>query len=141
MAARREKGLCYNYDEKWNISHKCKAHFFLLVTNEDDELPLCDQTPEDPPADDHIPDSTEAQISFKALSVFPAPETFRIMGTISKQQLTILMDSGSTHNFVQERVAKFLGLPTLPSKSLEGMVGNGSVLDCHHFCPKVTILI
>jgi len=44
MLARREKGLCYNYDEKFHPNHKCKAHFFLLVAEEpeDDNNPPSD---------------------------------------------------------------------------------------------------
>lgn len=32
-------------------------------------------------------------------------------GLFSKQQVTILVDGGSTHNFIQDRVTKFMNLP------------------------------
>jgi len=28
---RREKGLCFNCDEKFSPNHNCKARFFLLI--------------------------------------------------------------------------------------------------------------
>lgn len=35
-----EKGLCYNYDENFGPKHHCRAHFFLLITkNEDAHAP------------------------------------------------------------------------------------------------------
>ena len=40
----------------------------------------------------------------------PATDTFRLYGMINNTRITILVDSESTHNFVQPRVAKFLNL-------------------------------
>lgn len=37
MLTRREKGLCYNCDEKFSQGHKCKGRFFLLVAIDDDD--------------------------------------------------------------------------------------------------------
>lgn len=37
MAARREKGLCYNCDEKWSNTHKCKGRLFLFVAETDED--------------------------------------------------------------------------------------------------------
>ena len=52
MASCREKGLCYNCDEKWNASHKCPSRIFLLITEPED-------TPIDPhPNPDHFPQKT-----------------------------------------------------------------------------------
>lgn len=116
IVARREKGLCYNCDDKWGPTHKCKDRFFLLIAEED----TGDSSTIDTPIPDldttSLPGSpivhSEAQISFSALSSHPAPKALRIMGHISKQPVTILVDRGSTHYFVQDRVAKFLGLST-----------------------------
>ncbi|GAV89746.1 hypothetical protein CFOL_v3_33159 [Cephalotus follicularis] len=40
LKARRDKGLCYNCDEKFHPGHKCKAKVFLLLTEsgEDSEV-------------------------------------------------------------------------------------------------------
>lgn len=125
VAARREKGLCYNCDEKWSSTHKCKGRFFLLVANEEDESAPTFKSPlEDVPHP-----SPDAQISLNALSGLPAPETFRIIGSIGHSQVAILIDGGSTHNFVQARLAKFLDLPTHPTSALKVMIGDGNVLD------------
>jgi len=34
MAFRREKGLCYNCDEKWNAGHRCKGKVILFIADE-----------------------------------------------------------------------------------------------------------
>ena len=71
----------------------------------------------------------------------PAPETFRVYGTVRCHQLTILVDGGSTHNFVQLRVAKFLGLRSTPVTPLPVMVGDGGVIHCDRRYPQVSITI
>ena len=71
----------------------------------------------------------------------PAPETFRIYSTIRGHRLTILVDGGSTHNFVQLRLAKFLDLPATPIPPLPVMVGDSGVLQCTHRYPQVQLQI
>jgi len=51
----------------------------------------------------------------------------------------ILIDGGSTHNLVQERLVKHLGLLSQPTQPLRVMVGNGNEVDCHRICPGITI--
>lgn len=71
----------------------------------------------------------------------PSTDTFRLYGLINHARMTILVDSGSTHNFVQPRVAKFLNLPVQDTLPLHVMVGNGSILDCQQIFPDATVLI
>lgn len=71
----------------------------------------------------------------------PATDTFRLYGVINHARVTILVDSSSMHNFIQPRVAKFLGLSMEETMPLQVMVGNGSVLECRQLCPATTLLI
>ena len=36
MAYRQKKGLCYNCDEKWSSSHRCKGRVLFLVADSDE---------------------------------------------------------------------------------------------------------
>lgn len=51
-------------------------------------------------------------ISLNALSGLSTPATFCVHGFIHQTWLTVLIDNGSTHSFVQPQIAKFLSLPT-----------------------------
>lgn len=94
---------------------------------------------------DHVPNPQEViaptptQISLHTLSDHLAPKTLYLLGQIAYQQVIILIDGGSTHNFTQERLFEALGLRTQPTYSLRFMVGNGNELDCLHFCGNVSI--
>ena len=71
----------------------------------------------------------------------PAPETIRLYGTISHHQVIILVDGGSTHNFIQSHLASFLHLTQVPTAAMRVMIGNGSTIDCDTKCPEVPILV
>ena len=85
------------------------------ATNEVSEL-----TPEDP----------YPHISLHALSGLPSSETFCLYGELNHAHLTILIDSGSMHNFLQPRIAQFLHLPVKSTQPLRVLVRNGSILNC-----------
>ncbi|PNX98954.1 retrotransposon-related protein, partial [Trifolium pratense] len=146
MATRREKGLCYNCDETFTPLHKCRGRFFLLVADDDcdpddipDPPPDIDPTP--PPPTLPTTEPSEAQISFHAMSGSADPATIRISGFLANHPVTVLIDGGSTHNFIQTRLAKFLDLPSNPTPNLKVMVGNGSILSCPSFCSSVPLTL
>ena len=141
IASRREKGLCFTCDEKYHRGHRCASRVFLFVAEEDDPplylIEPLDLIP-DPP-DTHDPSPT--QISLNSLEGHIAPETLHLVGTIDNHQVVLLIDGGSTHNFIQEQLVKQLGLPCQHTAPLKVMVGNGQHLDCYCLCTDVPIEI
>ncbi|MCI51164.1 transposon Ty3-I gag-pol polyprotein, partial [Trifolium medium] len=59
MAERREKGLCFNCDQKWSRQHNCCGRLFLFVADTDgvcpSELDLESLIAEDTPSDSDTP--------------------------------------------------------------------------------------
>ncbi|KAH1260796.1 hypothetical protein GmHk_02G003827 [Glycine max] len=75
MAFRREKGLCYNCDEKWNSQHRCKSRILLLIADTqthdpDPSLDYSEDPPPNPPKPDPNPPLTTSfpHISLNAIS-------------------------------------------------------------------------
>ncbi|XP_028186557.1 uncharacterized protein LOC114373245 [Glycine soja] len=138
MATRRDQGLCYHCDDKWSQGHRCKPRLHLLIADEDLEpssgFPLLDSLTYTTPEPGLTP-----QISLNAMEGTPAPQTFRLLGSLCHHQAVILVDGGSTHNFIQSRVAKFLTLPTTPTATLK--VGNDHTLDCDTISFQVPLSI
>ncbi|KAJ1441922.1 Aspartic peptidase domain superfamily [Sesbania bispinosa] len=119
----------------------------LLVAEEEDDEPsvpqdvqLLDQNPIE---GDSIPniEANLAQLSLNALSREGAAETIRVVGQVGDYQVQVLVDGGSTHNFVQDRVAKFLGLSRSPMPLMKVIVGSGAKLTCSQVCDVVDIII
>lgn len=53
------------------------------------------------------------------------------------KEVCILLDGGSTLNFSQARMAKYLGIPILSATSFQVHVGNGYELSCSALCHQV----
>ncbi|KAL5165121.1 hypothetical protein HKD37_18G050308 [Glycine soja] len=136
-----EHGLCFNCDRKFHRDHKCTSKVFLLIADEDEGLQ------EDNLELGLLPDLPNTQISHLAqiilhtLSGHLAPETLRLLGHIADQQVVILVDEGSTHNFVQEHLVHSLGLPTRATPPVRVMVVNGHQLHCHLLCEAFLICV
>ena len=110
MAARLACGLYFNCDEQFTPGHRFKTKQFLcLLASEPDKeaasaaeiLPPATTTNPDavPLAGDVVVDETPA-ISFHAFAGHSVPSTLRLEGRVNGQPMLILVDSGSTHNFV-----------------------------------------
>jgi hypothetical protein len=112
MAECQLKGLCYNCDEKYFPSHKCKEqNLFMAISEdiqeEDVDTPLVPESLEifdtNPPSD---PPEVEPIISLNVLTGFSAPQTLKLISYIKHRKVIILVDSGSTHNFIHRRIAQ-----------------------------------
>lgn len=72
--------------------------------DEDEESLETSLTTLNPVPIEPIEDSSPTQISLHALLGHIAPETLRVVGLISNQGVCILIDRGSTHNFIQHHL-------------------------------------
>jgi hypothetical protein len=111
MAKCQLKGLCYNCDEKYFSGHKCKEQKCFMaisedISEEDEETPSVSESPEStditPPLD---PLEVEPTISLNALTGFSIPQTLKLISHIKHRKVIILVDSGSTHNFIHRHIA------------------------------------
>ena len=72
------------------------------------------------------PKVVDAEITLYALLGSPSPGTMRIKGKINGHWLIILIDIGSTHNFVDAAMVFVLQLPLDSSITFEVKVANGA---------------
>ncbi|KAL5844111.1 hypothetical protein ACOSQ4_010069 [Xanthoceras sorbifolium] len=141
MLGRREKGLCYNCDEKFFVGHKCKGRLFLFLVDDDSSHEFDDPVDVQPSQEMVDPVTEIPEISLHAIAGQPCPRTLRLHGQISGLRVQTLVDGGSTHNFIQERVAKFLKLPISASPHFNVLIGNGQSMVCDGYCPQVLITL
>ena len=114
MQLRREKGLCFTCDEKFTPSHRCpnKQYLWLQLEEEHDVTDQPNSSVED--AVDEIPPVCEPHLSFNALKGSAGIGTMRFQGILNGLPIQILLDSGSSDNFLQPRIANYLNLPIEP---------------------------
>ena len=75
-------------------------------------------------------------ISLNALSGVNSFQTMRVKGMVGKQVLHILIDTGSTHNFLDTKAAKRVGCQMIGTSPLQVSVANGQKLLSTHECPQ-----
>nr|GLL29689.1 hypothetical protein KK1_029709 [Ipomoea trifida] len=79
----------------------------------------------------------EPEISLHALEGITGPRTFRLHASINRQPFTTLIDTGSSHNYLQPRLANFLHLPIDRTTQFPVVVGNGEKIHSEGTCPHV----
>jgi hypothetical protein len=80
-------------------------------------------------------------ITLYALARTPTPRTMRVIGKVGSLEVVILIDTGSTHSFVDPNVAKRAKLAADQKGQLTVMVADGATLSCHGRCSAVSIFL
>ncbi|KAI8559421.1 hypothetical protein RHMOL_Rhmol04G0172600 [Rhododendron molle] len=119
---KRAKGLCFGCDEKYYKGHVCKKKQLFKIAAEDEEDEFLEAQQELVQDDIH----EEFQISVHALSGVQSYRTMRVKGFINEVDVSILIDSGSTHNFLDPGVAKKTSVRVLPTNPLTVVVADGT---------------
>ncbi|VFQ61088.1 unnamed protein product [Cuscuta campestris] len=128
---RDSKGLCYNCDEKWTKGHSC-GRFLLLIEDDDD-------TPEQPAVDDTV--LTADVSSLNSMAGVSTPRSLRLSGMLADAVVEVLIDGGSTHNFIHPVVVEKLQLPVHDVPAFRVYVGNGASLLCNTQCRDLLLLL
>jgi len=146
---RRNRGLCFNCDDKYHPDHFCtKKQFLLLLADEPPASETSDPTPDSPESctiedfsesPEPIPEAAHFQLSTAALKGPSSTRTLRVNGRIQEILVTILIDTDSSHNILQLRVAEFLHLPIEAIPSFVVTVGNGQTIQCSGYCSDIPV--
>ncbi|KAD4584729.1 hypothetical protein E3N88_22330 [Mikania micrantha] len=133
----------------YHPDHRCNPPQFHLIVDNDEpynQPPLIDLNDEPLSQVEQPPHSQQDHIPNQFLSLSPAPllgvaspKVLRVTGFIAGHSVSILIDSGSTHNIIQPRVASFLNLQVSPIQPFSVMIGNGEFIHCTGYCPEVTL--
>jgi hypothetical protein len=133
IAQRRKDNKCFHCDEFFTNGHKqqCKQVFVIEVLDVNEEEA------------DHGPTTNEPTISISALTdIHPRKgRTMQVLVTIYDTVLRALLDSGSTHNFVDSEVAARVGIAFSGRAGLSVAMANGDRVASTGSCTNLKILI
>ncbi|XP_026450099.1 uncharacterized protein LOC113350204 [Papaver somniferum] len=125
MQARRAKDLCYNCDEPYKQGYWCKRQQLFMLSVEASDM-------ESAPVEEEVfeeavdtPVESDIEISLHALTGTISSDTIRIPGIIKKQKIYILIDTGSTHSFIDFALATKLHCDIHSTAHLLVTVANG----------------
>lgn len=133
MQDRRTHGLCFNCDERFVPRHRCKKLFVIEGVYIEEEI-----KGEEPDDTDEW-GGEEPIISLQALTGTPNQQTMHVRGYLGTIRVMVLMDSGSTHNFLNPQVAEKLGLKPTYIRRMQVTIANGEKINCTGMCAGVSL--
>lgn len=71
----------------------------------------------------------------------PTATEIGLSGWVGGRLLTILVDCGSTHDFIQDMVVKKLGITMEPLPAFRVFIASGEFLVCKEVCRQVTLTL
>jgi hypothetical protein len=129
MAERRKLGLYYNCDEQYVRGHRCPRLFYLEVADFEEDTAI-----------EEVAEEPEPVISLHALTGIRSEDTMQIQVKMKDRLLTALLDTGSTHNFVNLNTALSLQLEVCSSRGRVA-VANGDKIDCHGLANSLRLCV
>jgi len=132
MAYRKAKGLCYKCGLKWGSQHKCPESVALNVVEELWQMISQDDVLAEPSQEDSDSGEDLMALSDQAVQGTCIGKTIKLAAHFGKHSAVVLLDSGSSHNFISEQLAACLPNWQLLQKPLQVKVANDSVLICTH---------
>uniref|UniRef100_A0A2N9GM02 Integrase catalytic domain-containing protein n=1 Tax=Fagus sylvatica TaxID=28930 RepID=A0A2N9GM02_FAGSY len=120
---RREKGLCFNCDEKFGPGHRCKKLFFIEACLDEEQMDIGEEDETDEIQPEEMDENLS--ISLHAIAGTPTPQTMRVKANVEGKVVIILIDTGSTHNFMSENMAARLKLQPSGTAKFNVTVASG----------------
>eukprot|EP00253_Pinus_taeda_P007289 PITA_07289 len=131
LEEKREKGLCYSCDRKYTKGHKCAEKKLLYINYEEEEEKEQEMSKEEDILQEQNLDKEEMNltISCNALVGITTPQTIEIEGHMKKKKVIVLIDSGSTHNFIHCKIEKELNCFLYPALECQVTVSSGGTIN------------
>ena len=80
-------------------------------------------------------------IMMHALAGYANLQMMKVGGLLKQQPITILINTGSTNNFMNNNIAIRIALPIKNYNRFDAKVADGRILKCDHRCPRVKLLL
>ena len=139
---RREKGLLFNCDIKYSKGHKCNDKKLFYIDCEEEE-PKEEEASQEEVTSEDIKEATSEEITptiyCHALDGISTPKNVKIEGYINNKKVTMLIDSGSTHNFIHCKLAKGLNCFVYSTPEFQVMNRDGGTINCSWKCHNINI--
>ncbi|KAH9288529.1 hypothetical protein KI387_032646, partial [Taxus chinensis] len=116
-------------EEPWTPNHRCKGkgsiHYIEVVFDDDEDED--NGNPKDQAKKNEV-GVTNATLATP--TVLPSFYAFHVKGDLLGQKVTILIDGGATHNFIDKRLVVRLGLQEEEFQGFDMIVADGHSITC-----------
>lgn len=141
---RKEEGRCFRCGLAFGFGHKCpegSLRITILGEDEGDNIEENDkQEPEE--TNDVVGDQYHCQwmeLSQLVQRNITPPKTMKLWGEMAGVGVTILIDSGASHNFVARDLISRMNWPIQPTRSFGVQLGNGHRQESQGYCQNLIL--
>lgn len=117
--AKRPTTSCYKYGDRYFLGHRCQNKTMMAMEEVFNQGELA--TEEEIVEEENL----TTNLSIQVIEGISAGNTLKLRGTLSGRDVLVLLDSGSSHSFLDEEVAKGIKIQVVSDKPLTLMVVNG----------------
>lgn len=103
---RKQKGLCFHCDQKFEPGHNCRKKNLYIIMNAENTSPAQDTKElaliweDDNPTGETTETEATSKISLHAITGSKGSGTLKVQGFLLGRKINILLDSGSSNNFI-----------------------------------------
>ncbi|RZR81961.1 hypothetical protein BHM03_00008283 [Ensete ventricosum] len=141
LRERSTKELCWHCNESWSREHHCKKGRLLVIEPVEDEDNETSEKALEPKEKAMEEESPLANYVVHALASYSNPQMMKVGGLLKQQPITVLIDTGSTNNFFNSKVAAHLALKIKGCNKFGVKVTDGRIFNCDQRCPRVKLLL
>jgi hypothetical protein len=129
LEERKAKGLLFNCNRKYSKGHKCGEKKLFYIDCQEEE-----EQEKEPSQDENVKAISSEEltptISCNALARINTHQTLKIEGYIKNKKVIVLIDYGSTHNFIHYKLAKDFNCFVYPVPEFQVMIADGGTINC-----------
>jgi hypothetical protein len=142
----RRKKLCFSCKEPWEPGHRCmgkgKVHYIEVLSDSDgEEEKGQEQESEHDSLVDENPHEEVKSGAIATLSGVPRFDTFRVHGVLQGQRVIVIIDGGSTHNFIDSALVTRRDIPTIDFEGFDVVVAGGCRMPCTKKIPQLNVAL
>ncbi|KAJ8629431.1 hypothetical protein MRB53_022754 [Persea americana] len=132
LEEKKAKGLCFKCNKKFTKGHQCKKKQLYVLDGDQEDS---DQEPiQEEESEEVLEQEGDLQISINAITGSISYRTMRVHGLVKKQKVVILIDTGSTNNFLNQEVVKRAGVEIVATDPLTVFVADGTKMTSSAAC-------
>lgn len=136
---KRERGLCFRYDDKWVAGHRCRRkELSVLLAQEEEDEDINGEVEVQIRGDENT-ETSAAEVSLNSMVGLTTPKTMKLVGKIGEQEVIVMVDPGATHNFISLSTVKKSGIPISNKKGFGVSLGNGVAVQGTGECKSVLL--
>eukprot|EP00253_Pinus_taeda_P032154 PITA_32154 len=151
----KKKQLCFTCQEPWAPGHRCaagKAHFIEVFSEssaekvDEHDVEVGDSHAIQGPLQPPLLAAGGASFAptggaLAALRGVPKYLTLSVRGTVRGQQVSVLVDSGATHNFIDAQMVDQRGIQTESFDGFSVLVPGDQTMTCARYVPQHSVMM